>query len=91
MAFVPKTHADTKTKSTNHDENDEDPGMLSPCEVVYTSVQCEKRPRTENAPWPSSWSSGEAPTANLIAKAAKSMDTFDLVSKERVDTLRPGV
>ena len=26
---------------------------------------------------------------DLIAKAAKSMDTFDLVSKERVNTLRP--
>eukprot|EP00964_Phaeocystis_antarctica_P143574 scaffold109141_cov36-Phaeocystis_antarctica.AAC.3 len=25
----------------------------------------------------------------LIAEAAKSMDTFDLVSKERIDTLRP--
>ena len=34
-------------------------------------------------------STGEAPTANLIAKAAKSMDAFDLVSKERVDTLGP--
>ena len=29
------------------------------------------------------WSLVEAPTANLIAKAVKSMDTFDLVSKER--------
>ena len=57
----------------------------APCEVV----QCEKRYRTDNAPWPSSWSSGEAPTANLIAEAAKSMDAFDLVSKERVDTRRP--
>eukprot|EP00964_Phaeocystis_antarctica_P024910 scaffold13965_cov33-Phaeocystis_antarctica.AAC.1 len=47
-------------------------------------VKCEKTIyRTENATCPSSWSSGEAPTANLIAKAAKSMDTFDLVSKER--------
>ena len=35
------------------------------------------------------WSLVEAPTANLIAKAAKSMNAFDLVSKERVDTLRP--
>jgi len=31
------------------------------CEVA----QCEKRPQAENAPWPSSWTSCEAPTARL--------------------------
>ena len=44
------THADHIRKVTQ-----------TPCEVV----ECGKRPRTENAPWPSSWTSLEALTARF--------------------------
>eukprot|EP00964_Phaeocystis_antarctica_P019280 scaffold10652_cov26-Phaeocystis_antarctica.AAC.1 len=65
------------------------PHHRPPCEVP----ECEKRPRTGFATCPSAGRQLRLRRPGLIAAAlnaaTKSMDAFDFVSKERVNTLRP--